>query len=408
MSKDYNDIDKQTINVDDNMEIENEYKFDDKMEEDNLENYKNYEKPPTFKIENAQNSNSELKNFNEKNSKLIINELNSWKKSEQIKFKLYLKNLEIDFMNKLAEDSASKEDKRDKELKQSLNELNSLINKCKKKANELETRENKIALIEEEIKLKLNEMSRNITSKNEELILITKKSKDDKAILEKEIANLKKLLQTKNQEFSDLEKLYKTYKTEIEDSPMSNLRIELNRKTLEIEELKKDKLKLEDENQKLTNSVKVIKNELSNVKKQHEKEKDLMYKQKLEEIEKLRFEIYNQKQSQVELQELSNMKNMIGKLKVNENKEKNNSIQRQYRVVTIENNNLNKGGIFESNQFNSGNSGFGTNYNELKEAELERLSKNRSQLLESGMYNESDQLIINIDSQIERLIRNEI
>lgn len=408
MSKDYNDIDKQTINVDDNMEMENDYKFDDKMEEDNLDNYKNNEKPPTFKNENQQNSNTELKNFNEKNSKVIINELNSWKKSEQIKFKLYLKNLEIDFMNKLAEDSASKEDKRDKELKQSLNELNALINKCKKKANELESRENKIALIEEEIKLKLNEMSRNITSKNEELVLITKKSKDDKAILEKEVSNLKKMLQTKSQEFSDLEKMYKTYKTEIEDSPMSSLRIELNRKTLEIEELKKDKLKLEDENHKLTNSVKALKNELSNVKKQHEKEKDLMYKQKLEEIEKLRFEIYNQKQSQVELQELSNMKNMIGKLKVNENKEKNNSIQRQFRVVTIENNSLNKGGIFDSNQFNSGNSGFGTNYNELKEAELERLSKNRSQLLESGMYNESDQLIINIDSQIERLIRNEI
>ena len=50
MSKDYNNIDKQTINGDDNLEMENDYKFDDIMEEDNLENFNNNENPPTFKI----------------------------------------------------------------------------------------------------------------------------------------------------------------------------------------------------------------------------------------------------------------------------------------------------------------------------------------------------------------------
>lgn len=398
MSKDYEDIDKQTINIDDDMEMENNYKFDEKIDEENLENYTKIQK------NNMEQGNSNNKNDqnHDKLSKIVFNELNDWKKSEQIKFKLYLKNLEIDFMNKLAEDSLNKEEKRDKELKQSLNELNALINKCKKKANELESRENKIALIEEEIKLKLNEMSRNITSKNDEILLITKKSKEDKLSLEKEINNLKKLLQNKNQEFIDLEKMYKSYKSEIEDSPMSSLRIELNKRSLEIEELKKDKTKMEDENQKLSNGIKSLKSELTNIKKQHEKEKEQMYKQKLEEIEKLRFEIYNQKQSQVELQELSNMKNMIGKLKGNENvKEKIIPSTKQYRIVTIENNNH---GMSKINS----NQGYDINFNELKESELERLSKNRSQLLESGMYNETDKLILNIDSQIERLIRNEV
>ena len=47
------------------------------------------------------------------------------------------------------------------------------------------------------------------------------------------------------------------------------------------------------------------------MKKTFENEKEQWYKQKLDEIEKLKFEIYNQKMTQNQLQELEELKQKV-------------------------------------------------------------------------------------------------
>lgn len=327
-------------------------------------------------------------------------ELEVWKKSEQTKFKAYLKQIEIDYMNKIADEIQLKEEKREKDFKLAIGELQSFINKAKKKTHELENRENKISLIEEEIKLKLNEMTRQINFKNEEITIYQKKSKDEKTLLEKEINSLKKQLVDKNNEIEQIEKSFRLFKKEIEESPISNIRIELNKKMLEVEESNREKERLTQENSKLKQNINKLKEDFISLKKVFDNEKEQLYKQKLEEIEKLKFEIYNQKQSSAEFNELTNIKDAIHEMKNKDTADKSrlNKIKKQYKIVSLERNS-------SKGNHQGTNSG---NFNNLYDAELERLSTMRSQLLSTGQYTENDKLIIGIDDQIRKIYQSKI
>lgn len=381
--------------------------------------------------QNNLNSNSNNNNYPNNNQNNVIAsqqsnaeittvwELEVWKKSEQTKFKAYLKQIEVEYLNKLADETNNKEDKREKEFKAAINELQLLINKTKKKAIELESRESKISLIEEEIKLKLNEIARQIAAKNEEVQLIAKRSKEEKSSLDKELVSLKKGLQQKQTELEELENNFRVYRKEVDESPISILKMEITRKAVELEEASKEKERLSTENNKYRININKLKEDLISLKRGHEQEKEGLYKQKLEEIEKLKFEIYNQRQSQNELGELAAMKEALTEMRNRENggKGNNNNIgssqgqgnkpSKQYRIVTLENT---SGGRFSGgNSENYNNQGTGlnvknVNVKNLREAELERLSNHRSQILNSGAYTENDNLIVEIDNQIRRLI----
>ena len=47
------------------------------------------------------------------------------------------------------------------------------------------------------------------------------------------------------------------------------------------------------------------------IKKAYETEKEHLFKQKIDEVEKLKFEIYNQKATQKELQELNELRQKV-------------------------------------------------------------------------------------------------
>jgi hypothetical protein len=51
--------------------------------------------------------------------------------------------------------------------------------------------------------------------------------------------------------------------------------------------------------------------DLIKIKKIYETEKEQLFKQKIDEVEKLKFEIYNQKATQKELQELNELKQKV-------------------------------------------------------------------------------------------------
>ena len=127
-----------------------------------------------------------------------------------------------------------------------------------------------------------------------------------------------------------------------------------------------------------------------------EGEKEQIYKQKLEDFEKLKFEIYNQKISHNEMNELQELRIKLKQL-TEEKKEspkreiEDNFKKKEYRIINIEkkNNTYTNQNRFENFDLNS---------------ELHRLNIERSNLLISGMYQENDALIIQIDNRIRKLI----
>ena len=152
-------------------------------------------------------------------------ELEVWKKAEQTKFKAYLKQVEIDYMNKAADEIKKKEDDREKQVKVMMNEFSILQTRLKKKAVELETRENKVFLLEEELKLKVLEVAKQLTNKEQEIKFLEKKIKDERVVFEKEKSSFNKIICEKEKENVDLEQAFRNYRKEIDESPLSLMRV---------------------------------------------------------------------------------------------------------------------------------------------------------------------------------------
>ena len=229
-------------------------------------------------------SNSNNTNISHKNKESIIWDVETWKKAEQIKFKAYLKQLEYDFINKLTDQFKLKEEERDKEIKTKISEINTLQLRLKKKATELEGRENKVILMEEELKIKINEVARQLTNKDEEIAYIKKRFREEKLLIEKDSVNLNKNINEKNREIEKIENSYKTFKKEIDDSPVSLLKAELTRKSLEIDDHIREKDRINHEKERLRNQNEKLKLDILKIKKLFEQEKEVMFKQKLDEI----------------------------------------------------------------------------------------------------------------------------
>jgi len=100
---------------------------------------------------NVNNSNAYNKNNMEdaktfsKEEMTTIWELEVWKKSEQTKFKAYLKQLELEYMNKISDEVTAKELDREKQIKAMTNDLQLIQTKARKKLLELEARENRVS-----------------------------------------------------------------------------------------------------------------------------------------------------------------------------------------------------------------------------------------------------------------------
>ena len=329
-------------------------------------------------------------------------EIEVWKRAQMTQFKSYLKQLEFEFISKIKDDMEKKEDQREKEFKSKINELNILQNKLRKKASELESRENKITLCEEELKLKINEVSRQLINKDDEIAYIKKRFKDEKMQLEKEKSGLNKKLIDQQKNYENLEATYMSYKKEVEDSPLSLLKNEITRKQIQNEELTKEKNRLLEQLEKSNQVNDKLKNDLIKMKKAFDAEKEAMYKQRVDEVEKIKFEIYNQKMSQNDMNELKElrekMKNSMQnndqngttmKVSINNNTMQpmaSQSLRKEFKILTInKRTKLNEGDIRN---------------------EIDKLTKERNMLLSSKMYEENDPLIVQYDIKLRKLLQS--
>ena len=97
--------------------------------------------------------------------------------------------------------------------------------KLKKKAVELESRENKVSLLEEELKLKVLEVAKQLTNKEQEIKFFEKKLKDERTNYEKEKQSLAKIISEKEKENFELETAFRNYRKEMDESPLSLMRV---------------------------------------------------------------------------------------------------------------------------------------------------------------------------------------
>ena len=345
---------------------------------------------------------------NNDQEKAIIWDLEVWKRAEQAQFKAYLKQLEFEYLSKLQEDFKNKEEEREKEFKTKINEINNLKNKLSKKINDLESRENKIKICEEELKIRINEVSKQLVIKDDDISLIKKNAKEEQDKLNKNITQLKKKLDLKQKEINSLEETFNTYKKDIENSPMSTLKNEITRKQIQNDELERQMKNLENEIKNRDKTIENLKVEIIKLRKTYETEKENMYKQRLEEIEKLKFDIYNQRSSSEEMKEIRELKEKIKELsmpKKNQNYENNNfnymsgTMPMQY--IVNEPNPPSPGPknkkIYTIISYNRRDEG------DKPRNELEKLIMEKEQLLKSGMYKENDPLIFQLNNKIKRI-----
>lgn len=399
-------------------------------EEDNTKEEEHYMNE--FKEGTAVNAQSNQTMKPEKKQEMtqeqIIWESEVWKRATQTQFYAHLKQVEYEHLTELQKEFKLKEDEREKEFKVKINELNLLQTRLRKKASELESRENKIILVEEELKLKINEVSRQLINKDDEIAYIKKRFKEEKALIEKDKLALNKALMDKQKELDATRANLTQFKKEVDESPLSIIRGELTRKSIENEEMikEKNKLLLDLEKSKEVNDK--LKLDLIKMKKAFDTEKENMYKQKVDDIEKIKFEIYNQKMSQNDMNELRELRMRIKTLTLG-----NGGIGDHNSLNQCQGQNQ-MGNTGSMNLGNSNFSPFNTQqlpnqqqqnvmppkkeYKILSinrrarmtemdiKSEIDRLTKERGLLLSGGMYSEGDPLIVQLDIKIRKLIDN--
>ena len=117
-----------------------------------------------------------------------------WKRAEMAKFMAHLKQKEIEKIEEVTtSDGKMREAEREQLFNESVQKVNNLESKVRQKATDLERREERIIQLEEELKSKIiMEVSRQLTGKEEEIMNIKKKFKEERVLLETDKKRLTK------------------------------------------------------------------------------------------------------------------------------------------------------------------------------------------------------------------------
>ncbi len=128
-------------------------------------------------------------------------------------------------MKKLNDEWKKKESEREKIFKKSEAQITQIESKLKQKTLDLQKREQKLILLEEELKQKISETSRHLSAKDEEIATVKKKQKDEKVQFEKE----KAIFSAKNEElqtkWTRLQDEYMNFRKEQETSPINIIKV---------------------------------------------------------------------------------------------------------------------------------------------------------------------------------------
>ena len=113
-------------------------------------------------------------------------QLEIWKRAEEAKFKAFLKQREIEKIEEITFNWKMKESEREGTFNESLKSVENLEGKMRQNALDLQRREERIIQLEEELKHKITEVSRQLGNKEEEIHNIKKRNKEEKMQFEQE------------------------------------------------------------------------------------------------------------------------------------------------------------------------------------------------------------------------------
>ena len=185
------------------------------------------------------NFNPQLSNMNPQNAGdyQAVWQLEMWRRAEEAKFKAYLKQREIEKIEELTQTWRGKEEQRETTFNHSLHSLEVLEGKLRQNSLDLQRREERIIQLEEELKHKITEVSRQLAGKEEEVMNVKKRFKEDKQQSDNLIKRQDRTIEELRSRLDAADQKFLAFKQEIENSPLNVLRNELAQKTIEIVEL---------------------------------------------------------------------------------------------------------------------------------------------------------------------------
>lgn len=343
-------------------------------------------------------------------------ELEVWKRAEEAKFKTHLKQIELETIENVTKDWRVKEEKRDAQLSAKVSALESIEKKLRTKMQEVQKRESKIIQLEEELKHKIHEVSRQLATKEEEIINIKKRFKEEKLGLQSEMKSLKTQVQDAKALLDETEDRYRAYRKDMEESPVTIMRTEINKKNIEIAELNSRFEKANQEVASTNNKFKKLRQEHTKLRRDLERQKDEEKQKQAEELERLKLEMKNQQLSEQDRQQVLMLKEELTRLQTRvliQEDQISNQNQNMYitNISNTDTNNIHNQLTTKSNPFatqamagmtvSSKNNGNPSKQQKNK-SKLEELQELRRNLLEDCTYNEDDEFIISLDEQIRR------
>jgi hypothetical protein len=344
-------------------------------------------------------------------------ELEVWKRAEEAKFKTHLKQMELETIENITKEWKAKEAKRDGILTAKVSALENMEKKLRLKMQEVQKRESKIVQLEEELRHKIHEVSRQLATKEEEIINIKRRFKEEKLSLQSELKGFKKKVQDAKDLLDETEVRYRAYRKDMEESPVTVMRTEINKKNIEISELKSRFEKSNQEVVSTNNKFKKLRQEHTKLRRDLERQKDEEKQKQGEELERLKIEIKNQQLSDQDRQQVLMLKEEMTRLQTKvliqedqitqnnqkmyitnpSNTEMTNTDHSQFAKNTNPFATQGAPGMTKSSK-NNGN----TSKQQLPKSKQEELQDLRKHLLEDCTYNEDDEFIINLDEQIRR------
>ena len=117
-----------------------------------------------------------------------------------------------------------KESDRERTFSQSIAQVCALEKSIRNKGLDLQRREERIFALEEELKNKLLEVSRQLTNKEEEILNVKKRFKEEKVMLESDKKRLTAQVEDLKQRQENTEQRFYTFKKEVDESPLSVIR----------------------------------------------------------------------------------------------------------------------------------------------------------------------------------------
>ena len=169
----------------------------------------------------------------------VVWELEVWKKNEEARTRIVLKQKEAEFCASMSEQQRKSDIEKEKQFKKIEANLGLIENKMKAKMNELIKREQKLVVYEQEVQNKIQEVSREVFLKDEEIERLKRRYKDENTTMIKERSALELEMSKLKADNARLRVELEEARKEDEKAPINIIKNELNHKVMEIKELRR-------------------------------------------------------------------------------------------------------------------------------------------------------------------------